>query len=210
MLLTFVAQHLLVATWGVGVDSIARALPAGLEPARADDGRGTVSIAAYRATAVKLDGLPGPSFSQVDVRAAVVRDDDPGAFFLTLRVTPGGLGGVFLGAPYRPGWIRVREGFVRARGLGLVSTYRPLGVAEDAPPFSSGPARTRTIGYYAAAGLHRVEAEHGSIGWRQAEIEGESRFEPVVALGFDVGLPESVLYAESTSIRVKLPPEKVE
>jgi hypothetical protein len=41
------------------------------------------------------------------------------------------------------------------------------------------------------------------------ELTTSPRLDPLLALGFDVRAPDSLLYAEQTGFRVKLPPEKV-
>ena len=207
MLLTFVARDFFVATWEVDPEAVARALPDGLEPALSDRGGGLVAVAAYRNVSVRLDGRRTPSFSQVDVRAAVLRDGAAGVLFLSLRVTAGGLGGVLFGAPYRPSSITVREGLVRSRGLGLDFRYTPGAPAETAPRVV-GPG-TETLGYYVAAGVRRIELQHDAFDWRHADLTADVRAEPVLALGFDVGGPPRVAYAASTAFRVQLPAEKL-
>jgi hypothetical protein len=209
MELTLVARDLLLVSWEIDPDRIARALPAGVEPRVLEGGPGLVSLVAYRNDAVRLDGRRAPSFSQVNVRTYVGRDEEAAVFLLSMRVTVGGLGGVLFGAPYRPATMRVRPGLARARGLGLSVHYRVTDAAGDAPALGSRAAGSEAVAYYWAAGLRRVPSDHDPFDWREVELEDEARVDPVLALGFDAGPPDSVLYAERTGFRVTLPPEKV-
>jgi len=207
MLAALDVRDLLLVSWAVDPDVVARALPAGLEPQVAD-GEAWVSAGSFRLASVRVDGRRAPAFSQADVRAGVVRNGEPGVFFFSLRVTPFGLGGVLLGAPYRPSSIRIRPGEARARGLGLSFRYQAAG-ASAAVPYAVGPTPLLTVAYYGAAGLRRVELAHETIHWRQAELLAEPRFEPVTALGFDVGRPGSTVSAAQVAVKVELPPRKV-
>ena len=58
---------LLIATWAVPRESVARVLPAGLEPVEVD-GRHVVSLVALRYTGGRLGRLPVLPFAQLNVR----------------------------------------------------------------------------------------------------------------------------------------------
>jgi hypothetical protein len=118
------------------------------------------------------------------------------------------MGGAAFGAPYRPARIRVREGSVSARGLGVSLGYRRTGEPAE-PGFRTGPDATHELGYFEAAGTRRLHAEHDPISWERAELAGELRVDPVLALGFDLGEPVSAVYADGIAARFGLPPEKV-
>jgi hypothetical protein len=207
MVLTFTARDLLLASWWVSPERVARGLPRALEPALAD-GRALVSIATLRCEDVRLGSRRAPSFSQLSVRTYVVRDGEPGVFFLSLRVTPPGLGGVLFGAPFRPASIRVREGLAEARGLGVSFAYRAGGL--PSVPFVDEVALgSHQTGYVVSAGLRRLAAGHEPFAWEAAELTAEPRLDPVLALGFDVKEPDSLLYARSTCFRADLPLARV-
>jgi hypothetical protein len=209
MKLTFAVRDLLLVTWRVAPESVERSLAPGLEPALTAEGDGLVSAAAFRNTDVRLNGRRGPSFSQLNVRTYVTRRGEPGVFFLSLRVTPAGMGGALFGAPYRPARIRVREGHVRAPGLGVSIRYHLVGDEPDVPELEAGPLGTHDVGYFVAAGLRRLVARHEPFRWRGVELASAPRFDPLIALGFDVGTPDWTLYAAETRFAVQLPPEKV-
>lgn len=202
-------RNLVVVSWEVDPERVRIDLPPELSPALAEDGGGLVSLAAFVNEDVRLGDTRAPSFAQLDVRTYVSGDRGPGAFVLSFRVTPPGMGGAAFGAPYRPARIRVREGSVTARGLGVSLTYRRTGEPAE-PPFRTGPDAMHEIGYFEAAGTRRFHAEHEPIAWERAELTGELRAEPVLALGFDLGEPLSAVFADGVGARFELPPEKVE
>jgi hypothetical protein len=209
MRLTFAVRHFLLATWRVAPEAVARSLPPGLEPALTAEGNGLVSLAAFRNADVRVSGRRAPSFSQLNVRTYVTRGGEPAVLFLSLRVTPAGMGGALLGAPYRPARIRVGEGDVSAPGLGVSVRYRLTGDEPEVPELETGPVGTHDVGFYVAAGLRRLVASHEPFRWQAAELAAASRFDPVVALGFDVAAPDWTLYAADTRFEALLPPEKV-
>jgi hypothetical protein len=201
-------RQLLVASWEVDPAAVGRKLPMGLAPALTEAESALVSLAAFRATNVRLDRMRGPAYAQLNVRTYVTRSGEPGVFFLALRVTTPGLPGVLLGAPLRPARIRVHDGAVEAPGLGVGIRYGRAGGPGEAP-FRTGPAETRDVAYYEAAGLRRAEAEHDPFAWEAAVPIGPVRVEPLLALGLEVGSPCSLLYADRVSFRLALPLAKV-
>jgi uncharacterized protein YqjF (DUF2071 family) len=201
-------RYLLVVSWEVDLERVRIDLPPGLAPALAGDGGGLVSLVAFVNEDVRLGDAPAPSFAQLDVRTYVSGDRGPGTYVLSFRVTPPGMGGAAFGAPYRPARIRVRDGSVSARGLGVSIAYRRTGEPVE-PPFRAGPDATHDIGYFEAAGTRRFHTEHDPIVWERVELAGELRVDPVLALGFDLGEPLPAVFADSVSARLELPPEKV-
>jgi hypothetical protein len=201
-------RNLVVVTWEVEPGLVARDLPKGLAPAVTEGGAGLVSLVACANEEVRLGDAPAPSFAQLNVRTYVSGDQGPGGFVLSFRVTPPGMGGAAFGAPYRPARIRVREGSVEARGLGVWLRYDRTGDRVDVP-FRSGPDETQESGYFEAAGTRRFHSQHEGVAWERVELVGESRLDPVLALGFDLGDPVSAVYADGVGARFELPPEKV-
>lgn len=201
-------RNLLVVSWEVDPERVRIDLPPRLAPALAGDGGGLVSLVAFVNEDVRLGDAAAPSFAQLNVRTYVSGDRGPGAFVLSFRVTPPGMGGAAFGAPYRPARIRVREGSVSARGLGVSLGYRRTGEPTD-PGFRAGPDATHEVGYFEAAGTRRFHAEHEPIAWERVELAGGPRVDPVLALGFDVRRPLSAVFADGVSARFELPPEKV-
>lgn len=207
MLLELSVRHLLLATWEVDPEQVARNLPAGLEPALAGD-RALVSLAALRNAGGRLGRLPVPPFSQLNVRTYVAHGDDRGVFFLQLRAGLAGMGGALFGAPVRPARITVHEGSATAPGLGVSFRYRRAGRPDQLPSLDP-PLGAHEVGYFEAAGLRRLVAVHRPCDWERAELVAPPRFDPLPALGFDVGQPRFTLYAERTDFRAELPPSKV-
>ena len=70
-------------------------------------------------------------------------------------------------------------------------------------------------------GYRGVRAACAAAHWHPAPPSGADRWpyralplepavaEPVLALGFDVGQPDSLLYAEATRFSLDLPPERI-
>lgn len=209
MIVDSVLRDLLLATWRVSPGAIARKLPPGVDPDTTAEGDGLVSLLGVRSTSVRAAGLPLPRFGQVTLRTYVLVDGEPAVFFLGLRVTTGGLGGALYGIPVRLGRIRVREGQVRAPGLGLRVRYRRLGAPGAPPLLGSGPLGHHDVAYFASAGLRRLATSHPPFAWEAAELSERPRLDPVSALGLDVGEPDWLLYAARTEFRTTFPTVKV-
>lgn len=209
MLLRSTLRDLLLATWKVPPGALARKLPEGLELETTASGDALLSIVALRAEGNRSGALPVPGFSQLTVRTYVTGEDGPAVFFLGLRVTTGGLGAVAFGMPVRPARIRVRDGVVEVPGLGLSLRYRRLGPAAGIPELPSGPLGHHDVAYLYSAGVRRLSTTHDPFRWEAAELADEPRLEPLLALGLDVGGPDSLLYAAGTAFEIGLPPTKV-
>jgi hypothetical protein len=127
-----------------------------------------------------------------------------------VRVTPPGLGGIAFGLPVRPLRIVVRAGSVVAKGAGARIRYRVIGEARSVPAAGGTPLGTHGTALFVSAGLRRLAArDYEGCLWQEAELLETPAVEPVVALGFDVGEPDSLLYASATRFALDLPPERV-
>jgi hypothetical protein len=209
MLLRSRLRDVLLLSWRVPPRALARKLPPGVEPDPAADGSALVSAVAVRSEGVRLGAVPLPGFAQLTVRTYALVADEPVVFFLSLRITTAGLPAAAFGIPVRPGSIRVRPGRVRARALGFEAAYRPGEGTADVPELASGPVGHQQAACFASAGVRRLGARHEAFGWRPAILEGEPRVEPVLALGFDVGAPDSTLCADGVGFETTLPPAAV-
>lgn len=202
MLLTLRVRDLLLASWEADPERIARALPPGLAPALVE-GRHLVTIAALRYTSGRLGRVPVVPFSQLNVRAYVEHEDEPAVVFLLARVTLPGMTAALLGAPYRPVRLRVARGRAEAPGLGVSIAYEPRG------PQDPSPLAAHELGLYEAAGLRAFRIRRGPAVWQGADPLGSVRADPLVALGFDVSSPPSLLYAESAAFEADVPPQRI-
>jgi uncharacterized protein YqjF (DUF2071 family) len=209
MRLETIVRDLLVATWHLPAERVTGALPPGVEPALADDGRALVSLVGLRNTSVRLGGYVAPSFSQLNVRTYVTSGGEPALFLLAVRVTAAGLGGIAFGLPVRPAHISVRTGSVSARGSGVGLRYRTIGGAQRIPEAGGTPLGAHDVAVFVAAGLRRLVSSHEPLAWEEAELLEPPLVEPVAALGFDVGEPDSLLYAAATRFSLELPPERL-
>jgi len=195
-------RDLLLASWPVTPESAGRVLPAGLEPVPVD-GRHLVTIASFRVTHASVGRLPGPRFSQLNVRVYTSWKDEPAVYFLRSLVTPPGLGGVLLGARYAPARIRVRSGRLDAPGHGVALGYRPEGPGE---PQALG---RHELGLFASgARLRAFRIRRGPADWRRAAPLDPIRADLLVALGFELAEPPELLYAERASFSAA-PPRRI-
>jgi uncharacterized protein YqjF (DUF2071 family) len=209
VLLQTTARDLLLLSWPVEPGRVARTLPPGVEPALDEDGRALVSLVGLRNTGVRAGALPGPAFSQVTVRTYAICNGEPGVFVLGIRVALGGLPGIAFGVPIRPGRVRARAGRVVAPGVGVDVRYRVSGAPAAVPAPAGVPLGAHDVAFFLSAGLRRLQSRHEPIAWRAAEIAEPPRTEPVLALGFDVREPASILYADGVRFEVDLPPGRV-
>ena len=199
MRLRLSVRQLVVASWPVAPEAVRRAVPAGLEPAPVD-GECLASVVAVRFAGGRLGRVPVPPFSQLNLRTYVKADGEPAVLFLRSYVTPGGLPGILLGAPFRAARIRVREGSVRAPAAGVSLAFRVGGEADP------GELGRHELGLYEAAGLKRFRVERGPAEWRSAEPAGEPRADGLFALGLDVAGPPRIAVAGETWFETDVPP----
>jgi hypothetical protein len=202
--LSLIVRHLLFASWEVAPDAVAEKLPDGLEPELVG-GRGLVTLSLARVSAPRLGRLRVPAFGKLTLHTYARRGDETGLCFLDLRVSYRAFAGPALGMPTRTTRLRVRPGRAEAPALRASFRYRPTGPAEP-PLLESGPLGHHELAFFEAGGLRRLHARHDSIVWREVELLAAPRFDPVLAGGFDVGAPDSILYADGMRFRAALPP----
>ena len=97
----------------------------------------------------------------------------------------------------------MRQGLVEAPGLGVRIDYERAGRAE---PSELGH---HALGLFEAAGTRAFRIRRGEVAWERAEPTEPVRADPLLALGFELDRPPSLLYAERTSFEVDLPPERL-
>lgn len=198
MRLRLSVRRLVVSSWAVAPEAVRHVAPPGLEPAPVD-GECLASVVAVRFGGGRLGRIPVLPFSQLNLRTYVEVDGEPAVLFLRSYVTPGGLPGILLGAPFRAARIRVREGSVRAPAAGVSLAFR---VGAEADP---GDLGRHELGLYEAAGLKRFRIERGPAEWRRAEPAGEQRADGLLALGLDVTGPPRIAVAGETWFETDVP-----
>jgi hypothetical protein len=191
-------RDLVIASWEADVERIRAALPAQVEPL-ALDGRFLVSLVGFHVTGGRLGKLPLLPFSQLNARTYVSWRDEPAVFFLGSRVTAGGLPARLLGAPYRQARLRVREGLLRAPGLG-VSLRFVLG--READPGSLG---RHELGLVEDGDLRSFRVRRGEAEWRRGELSERARADFLVALGLEPRGEPELLYTVRTVFEASLP-----
>ena len=187
---------LLIASWAVPRESVARVLPTGLEPAEMD-GRHLVSLVALRYAGGRLGRLPVPPFSQLNVRVYTLWEGEPAVLLLDARVSPPGLLAQLFGFPFRTSLLRVRRGRADARGLGVRIRYALDGEADP------GALGRHALGLFESAGLRSFRVHRGPCRWWRALASEHVRADPLLALGFDVNEPDSLLYAGGASFEIE-------
>ena len=202
MRLSLAVRDLLHASWEVDRESVARALPPGVEPA-AVDGAHLVSLFALRAQGSRLERLPVPRFSQLKVGAHVTYRGEHAVFFLRGHATAPGLGAAVFGLPYKLARLDVRKGLVEAPGLGVSLTY------ETGSPADPGELERAELGLMEGVGLRAFRIRRVDVAWTPAKPVRLSLADPLLALGFDVGPPASAFYSGSSLLEIELPPRRV-
>jgi Uncharacterized conserved protein (COG2071) len=192
-------RDMLVASWRTDAASVARTLSHGLLPAEIA-GEHLVSAAFFRYAGGRLGRLPVPPFSQLNLRVYTSWEGEPAAYFLDVRVSPlGKLGALVF--PVRATRLRVRAG--HAEGLGLRLAYS---VDEPLDPGELGAVE---LGLLSSGVLKALRIRRSAAEWRRAELRERPGLDPVLALGFDVGEPHSLLYCAETTLEAELPPVPV-
>jgi hypothetical protein len=195
-------RDLVIASWETSRESVRNVLPAGLEPAEID-GRLLVSIVAFHVQGGRLGRVPILPFAQLNIRTYVTWREEAAVFFVGTRVTTGGIPGRALGAPYRQARLRVREGSVRADGLGVSLQFRVAGPADP------GPLGRHELGLFENGGLRAFRIHRGDAHWRRAEVIEPARADFLVALGFEPRGEPELLYAAHASFETEVPPQRV-
>jgi Uncharacterized conserved protein (COG2071) len=185
-------QDLLLASWETDRESVERVTPPGVEPADVG-GRFLVSLVSFRVRGGRVGVLPAVPFSQLNVRTYVIWKDEPAVLFLASRVTPGGLPGLLLGAPYRSARLRVRPGELRGSGLGLRLRYRPSGTADP------GLLGRHELGIFEDGILKAIRIVRGPAEWQGGELLEPAQADVLLAYGFAPGGEPDLLYAARTS-----------
>ena len=196
-------RQLLLASWPVDPRAAAQALPPGLEPSLVD-GESIVSLVTFRCLGGRVGRLPMLPFSQLNVRLYVDHEGEPAVFFLRSLVTVAGLGGFFLGAPYRVAWVRVRPGDVSAPGLGIRIRYR-TGRVEATP----GLLGRHELGIFEERGLKAFRVQRGPAEWRHAELVEAPRLDLLAALGLDIAGDPRLVYTAEASFDTEVPPKRL-
>jgi hypothetical protein len=199
---TLRVRDLVIASWETSRASVRNVLPPGLQPTEVD-GRLLVSIVAFHVQGGRLGRLPILRFAQLNVRTYVNWRKEPAVFFVGTRVTTGGVPGRVLGAPYRQARLRVREGSVRAEGLGVSLQFRVAGPADP------GPLGRHELGLFENNGLRAFRIQRGDAQWRRGEAIEPARGDFLVALGFEPRGEPELLYAPQASFETEVPPERV-
>jgi hypothetical protein len=199
---TLRVRDLVIASWETTRESVRNVLPAGLEPTEVD-GRLLVSTVAFHVQGGRLGRVPILPFAQLNVRTYVSWRSEPAVFFVGTRVTTGGIPGRALGAPYRQARLRVREGSVRADGLGVSLRFRVAGPADP------GPLGRHELGLFGNGGLRAFRIHRGDAQWRRASVIEPARVDFLVALGFEPRGEPELLYAAHASFETEVPPGRV-
>jgi hypothetical protein len=202
VLLRHTARDLLLASWETDAEQVRAVLPPALAPATVD-GRHLVTLAALRWTRGRLAGVPLLPFSQLNVRVYARHGEETGVFFAALRVTPPGLGGALFGVPVRPARLRVRPHLVEAPGIGVRIAFERRGPAE---PSELGH---HALGLFEAAGTRAFRIRRGEASWERGVPAEPVRADPLLALGFGLERPPTLLYAERAAFEVELPPRRL-
>lgn len=202
-------RDLLLVTWAVRPGALQRMAPDGVE-IETVDGDGLLSLLAARTVRARAGSWPAPPHSELVVHTRVTVAGEPGLLVLSLRASAGGLAASLAGFPVRAARIRVREGLVRAPGIGVAIPYARGGGPGRIPEPPPGPTGRRRAVFFEAAGLRRLPVDHEAPAWERAEPAGPIRADAVLALGLDVGEPVSLLYSPALDVEADLSAGRVE
>jgi uncharacterized protein DUF2071 len=185
-------ENLLLATWETSREAVERVAPPGTVPDEVG-GRHAVSVVSFRVRGGRLGRFPILPFSQLNVRTYVTWKDEPAVLFLASRVSPGGLPGLLLGAPYRSARLRIRPGEVRAPGLGVDIRYEAGGPAEP------GELGRHELGIFEAGGLKAIRIQRGPAEWHAAQPAAPAGAHVLLGYGFDPRGEPELVYTPKTS-----------
>jgi hypothetical protein len=199
---TLRVRDLVIASWETDPESLADALPEGLEAAEIA-GRLLVSVVAFHVERGRVGLLPVVPFSQLNARTYVSWQGEPAVFFLGSRVTAGGLPGRLLGAPYKQARLRVVTRSVSAPGLGVSLSFR---LAGDAEP---GLLGRHELGLFEQDGLRSFRIRRGEADWRKAELTEPARADFLLGVGVPPRGEPTLLYTPRTVFEAEVPPARV-
>ncbi|HEY7003366.1 MAG TPA: DUF2071 domain-containing protein [Gaiellaceae bacterium] len=191
-------RDLLIASWETDRGAVERVAPPGVEPAVVG-GRHLVSLVSFRVRTGRVGIAPVLPFSQLNVRTYVTREEEPAVLFLASRVTPGGLPGLVLGAPYKSARLRLRTGEARAPGLGLSLRYRPAAASDP------GELGRHELGLFEDGGLKAIRIRRGPADWLAADLLEPARADVLLAYGFAARGDPELLYARRASFETEPP-----
>jgi Uncharacterized conserved protein (COG2071) len=189
-------QNLLLASWEIDRDAVARVAPPGAEPVEVD-GRYLASLVSFHVRRGRVGRSPVLPFSQLNMRTYVAWKDEPAVLFLASRVTLGGLPGLLFGAPYRSARMRVKPGHVRAPGLGVDIRYRP---GDSGDP---GELGRHELGIFESAGLKAIRIERGPAEWQSAELVAPATAHLLLAYGFAPRGEPQLVHTPQTSFQTE-------
>lgn len=189
-------ENLLLASWQTSRESVQRVAPPGMQPAEVD-GRHVVSVVSFRVRRGRVGRSPVLPFSQLNVRTYVTWKDEPAVLFLASRVTPAGLPGLLVGAPYRSARLRVKPGQVRAPGLGVDIRYRPGGTADP------GELGRHELGIFQSGGLKAIRIERALAEWQSAELAAPATAHVLLGYGFTPAAEPQLVYTAKTSFETE-------
>lgn len=184
-------RNLLLASWETDRESVERAAPPGVEPGQVD-GRYLVSLVSFQVRGGRAGGLPVLPFSQLNLRTYVTWRGEPAVLFCASRVTPGGLPGLLLGAPYRSARLRLRPGELRASGLGVEIRYRPGGSVDP------GELGRHELGIFESGGLRAIRIARGPAEWTGAELSAPAKAHMLLGYGFSPQGEPDLVYTPET------------
>jgi hypothetical protein len=189
-------RNLLLASWETDRESVERAAPPGTEPAEVD-GRYLVSLVSFQVRGGRAGHLPVLPFSQLNLRTYVTWKGEPAVLFRASRVTPGGLPGLLLGAPYRSARLRVRPGELRASGLGVEIRYERGGSADP------GELGRHELGIFESGGLRAIRIARGPAAWTGAELLEPVKAQMLLGYGFSPRGEPDLVYTPETSFETE-------
>jgi hypothetical protein len=189
-------RNLLLASWETDRESVERAAPPGTEPAEVD-GRYLVSLVSFQVRGGRAGHLPVLPFSQLNLRTYVTWKGEPAVLFRASRVTPGGLPGLLLGAPYRSARLRVRPGELRAPGLGVEIRYERGGSADP------GELGRHELGIFESGGLRAIRIARGPAAWTGAELLEPVKAQMLLGYGFSPRGEPDLVYTPETSFETE-------
>jgi hypothetical protein len=189
-------RDLLLASWETDREAVARAAPSGAEPAEVD-GRYLVSLVSFHVRGGRLGKLPVLPFSQLNLRTYVTWKEEPAVLFLASRVTPGGLPGLLLGAPYRSARLRVKSGELRAPGLGVEIRYRPGAQADP------GELGRHELGVFESGDLKAIRIVRSPAEWTGADLLAPAKADMLLGYGFSPRGEPDLVYTPETSFETE-------